>query len=134
MASNPEEAPELKTYRGNCHCGAFVYEVQLPEIKSAGQCNCSICTKKGYLWAFPSTVNFKVVKGDESELTEYQFGSKNLSHKVWTPLVTYRNLATYTNIVLSYLWERRASQREISNRPLIWTECRVFSCIQMQPI
>jgi hypothetical protein len=81
MATNKEEAPELKTYRGNCHCGAFVYEVQLPEIKSAGQCNCSICTKKGYLWAFPSSDHFKVIKGDESELQGYQFAGKNLTHK-----------------------------------------------------
>jgi hypothetical protein len=78
---------ELKTYRGNCHCGAFVYEVKLPEIKGVGQCNCSICTKKGYLWVFPSTENFKIVKGAESDLTEYQFGVKNLTHKVRSPVV-----------------------------------------------
>jgi hypothetical protein len=81
MATTTEENAELKTYRGNCHCGAFVYEVQLPEIKSAGQCNCTICTKKGYLWAFPKDGDFKVVKGDEGDLTEYKFAGKNLSHK-----------------------------------------------------
>ncbi|KAK3347015.1 Mss4-like protein [Lasiosphaeria hispida] len=69
----------LKTYRGNCHCGAFVYEVELPEIKAVSACNCSICTKKGYLWVKPSEI--KVVKGDEDALTGYTFGSKTFYHK-----------------------------------------------------
>ena len=71
----------LKTYRGNCHCGAFVFECKSPEIKKASTCDCSICRKKGYLWTFPGEANVTVVKG-EGSLTEYTFGSKNLVHKV----------------------------------------------------
>ncbi|KAK1828513.1 glutathione-dependent formaldehyde-activating enzyme [Podospora conica] len=74
-----EENQPLKTYRGNCHCGAFVYEVELPEIKAVSTCNCSICTKKGYLWVKPSEI--KVVKGDEDALTGYTFGSNTFYHK-----------------------------------------------------
>lgn len=70
----------LKTHRGNCHCGAFIYEVELPEIKAVSACNCSICTKKGYLWVKPSEI--KAVKGDENALTDYTFGSKTFHHKV----------------------------------------------------
>jgi len=70
-----------KTYRGNCHCGAFVYEVELPEIKAVSACNCSICTKKGYLWVRPPS-EIKVVKGYEDALTSYTFGSKTFYHKV----------------------------------------------------
>ncbi|KAK1753979.1 centromere protein V [Echria macrotheca] len=62
---------ELKTYRGNCHCGAFVYEVDVPEIKSVGQCSCSICSKKAYLWIYPHRQSFRVLKGDEDALTSY---------------------------------------------------------------
>ena len=38
-----EEA--LKTYHGNCHCGAFQFSVKLPELKQVYACDCSICTK-----------------------------------------------------------------------------------------
>ncbi|KAK0730084.1 glutathione-dependent formaldehyde-activating enzyme, partial [Lasiosphaeris hirsuta] len=75
------EQSSLKTYRGNCHCGAFVYEVELPEIKSAAECNCSICLKKGYLHLFPLWENFKIVKGDEETLKTYTFGPGAMLHK-----------------------------------------------------
>jgi hypothetical protein len=78
-----EAEQALKTYRGNCHCCAFVYEVDLPEIKSVGECNCSICYKKAYLWLFPNdSSNYRVVKGDENDLAEYAFGPKTTLHKV----------------------------------------------------
>ncbi|KAF6842109.1 glutathione-dependent formaldehyde-activating enzyme [Colletotrichum plurivorum] len=70
-----------QTYRGNCHCAAFVYEVQLPEIKSASQCNCSICVKKGALWLMPKNDDFKVVKGALSDLSSYSFGTGQMIHK-----------------------------------------------------
>ena len=72
----------LQTYRGNCHCGAFVYEIEVPEIKSVGECNCSICYKKAYLWLFLEEKNFHVVKGDIKQLTGYRFGRRTVEHKV----------------------------------------------------
>lgn len=71
-----------KTYRGNCHCGAFVYEAELPEIKGGTTCSCSICFKKGtrIIYTAPKTVKF--VKGDESNLTKYSFNTKALIHMV----------------------------------------------------
>ena len=78
MADTTEQAE--KTYRGNCHCGAFVYECQLPEIKTANECNCSICYKKGYLWQFPPA-GIKFVKGDEKELRQYTFLTGKIVHK-----------------------------------------------------
>jgi hypothetical protein len=81
MADSQADKP-LKTYRGNCHCGAFVYEVQLPEIESVISCNCSLCTKKSYEWVFVAKEeHFKVAKGQESDLTTYTFGPKVLEHK-----------------------------------------------------
>ncbi|OTA02580.1 Glutathione-dependent formaldehyde-activating, GFA [Trichoderma parareesei] len=73
--------PKTITYRGNCHCGAFVFQTSLPEIKSAIDCNCSICAKKGYLWIFPGKGNVEIVKGSVEEgLTAYEFGPKKLKH------------------------------------------------------
>ncbi|KAH6605969.1 glutathione-dependent formaldehyde-activating enzyme [Trichoderma cornu-damae] len=71
---------ETVTYRGNCHCGDFVFETKLPELKSAFYCNCSICAKKGYLWLFPGDDNVKIVKGSLEGLTAYTFGPKKLKH------------------------------------------------------
>ncbi|KAL7810081.1 Mss4-like protein [Trichoderma aethiopicum] len=75
-----EQQPKNITYRGNCHCGAFVFTTTLPEIKSAFHCNCSICTKKGYLWIFPGKGNVEIVKGGVEQLTAYEFGPKKLKH------------------------------------------------------
>ncbi|KAF2174366.1 hypothetical protein K469DRAFT_500987, partial [Zopfia rhizophila CBS 207.26] len=71
-----------QTYRGNCHCGAFVYEIQVPEIKSVYECDCSICYKNGYLWVFPYLHDYKIVKGDDNTLKEYAFANKTIIHKV----------------------------------------------------
>ena len=42
---------DSKTYTGGCHCGRVRYEVSADLGKVFG-CNCSICTKRGALWAF----------------------------------------------------------------------------------
>ena len=74
---------ETKTYKGSCHCGAFEYELtDVPIIKGANRCNCSICARKGIAWVFaPSKDAFKVVKG-EGTLREYTFGKGALAHYV----------------------------------------------------
>ena len=38
-------------YEANCHCGAIKYAIKLPPLESMEimSCNCSICTKNGYL-------------------------------------------------------------------------------------
>ncbi len=81
------EQPPLKTYRANCHCGLFVFEVELPEIQTGYQCNCSICAKKSYVWTFPAPGAYKIVKGDEKDLVTYTFNNGKLEHKV-TPTHT----------------------------------------------
>ncbi|KAI1190440.1 glutathione-dependent formaldehyde-activating enzyme [Nemania serpens] len=75
------EQAALKTYRGNCHCAAFVYEITPNEIKQSSECNCSICYKKAAIWVFPKPTDFKFVKGDPSTLTNYTFGKRQFNHK-----------------------------------------------------
>ncbi|KAI0159728.1 glutathione-dependent formaldehyde-activating enzyme [Xylariaceae sp. FL1272] len=70
-----------KTYRANCHCAAYIYEVTLPTITNPSQCNCSICYKKGAVWVFPKPSDVKFVKGDPKTMTEYTFGKKAFTHK-----------------------------------------------------
>ena len=63
--------PSLKTYRGNCHCGAFVWEAELPEITVGRTCNCSVCYKKGSMYAFPPRTDIRWIKGSFDELAGY---------------------------------------------------------------
>ncbi|KAJ8059275.1 hypothetical protein OCU04_012240 [Sclerotinia nivalis] len=75
-----ETTPELKTYHGNCHCGAFKFIIKVPEITTVTQCNCSICFKKGYRWVFPGENCFEITKG-EGTLKEYHFGQRTMVHR-----------------------------------------------------
>lgn len=71
----------LKTYRGNCHCGAFIYEAKLPEITSFTECNCSICHKKGNAYLIPADGQVNVVKGSIDELASYTFNRGSFVHR-----------------------------------------------------
>lgn len=77
-----------RTYRGNCHCGDFVYTIAgVDEISEVIECNCSVCFKKGYLLFFPGdNAQFTLVKGTEADLASYTFGPATLSHKVGVSL------------------------------------------------
>lgn len=80
MADQSAAAP-TRTYRGNCHCKANVFEITVPEIKSLGSCNCSSCSKKGMLWIYGTHRDIVWVKGDEGGLTDYTFGKKGMHYK-----------------------------------------------------
>ncbi|GAB1317432.1 Glutathione-dependent formaldehyde-activating enzyme [Madurella fahalii] len=94
-APQQDQQKELRTYRGNCHCGAFVYEAELPEIRSVYDCNCSICHKKGYLWVF-AEARFEIVKGTDDVLTRYNFGPNKFTHK-FCPTCATPVMAEYAN-------------------------------------
>lgn len=73
------------TYRGNCVCGRYRYELCLSDvIQAASSCTCSVCVKKGYLWLVPPEGSFKVIR-DDGCLREHT--SKAITHKVCS--VTY---------------------------------------------
>ncbi|KAK0621602.1 Mss4-like protein [Bombardia bombarda] len=74
-----ETEQTTRTYRGNCHCAAFIYEITVPEIKFATACNCSICVKKGSLYLFPGE-GLKIIKGGD-DLVSYTFGEGNYTHQ-----------------------------------------------------
>lgn len=69
---------DTKTYTGGCHCGAVRFEVDLA-IESLASCNCSICSRRGWLLAFGPKDKFRLLKG-EGATTEYQFGKKKVHH------------------------------------------------------
>ena len=68
----------MTAYRGGCHCGRVTFEVSgvLDEIS---ECNCSICTKKGYLhWIVPQE-SFRLLTGEDS-LRTYSFNTGVAKH------------------------------------------------------
>lgn len=67
-----------KTYTGGCHCGRVRYQVSADLGKVFG-CNCSICMKRGALWAFTGSEQFELKAGAE-ELSDYQFNKKVIHH------------------------------------------------------
>lgn len=75
---------EPVSYQGNCHCGKNRFEVNLPEISGAISCNCSLCLKAGYLWAFPEPGNIKYTRGSAETLGGFE--TEALSHEVHTPI------------------------------------------------
>jgi hypothetical protein len=73
----------ILTYRGNCHCGRYRFEIDAPEIIGAITCDCAMCVKKGYLWIIPERGAFRVIR-DDSCLKEFQ--SVSLRDKVQNTL------------------------------------------------
>lgn len=68
------------TYRGSCHCGAVRFEVEAPERVESADCNCSICSKSGYLHLIVPKSKFKLLAGAEN-LTTYKFNTGVAQHK-----------------------------------------------------
>jgi hypothetical protein len=69
---------ETKAYKGGCHCGKVRYEVE-GEIPQLTSCNCSICSKTGWLLFFVPEEKFRLLSGEEA-LSDYQFGKHHIHH------------------------------------------------------
>jgi hypothetical protein len=68
------------TFEGSCHCGTVRFEVKMTPPTKAYACNCSICSRAGWLLAFQPASTFRISQGADA-LTDYQFGKKHLHHK-----------------------------------------------------
>jgi hypothetical protein len=70
----------LRTYEGGCHCGAvrFRIEVDLDETP-IGECDCSICTKKGILHLPIARDRLQILSGAD-DLTTYTFNTGVAKH------------------------------------------------------
>ena len=70
----------LVKYSGGCHCGAVRFEVEAEESLEIENCNCSICSKSGYLHLIVPLRNFTLLEG-ESDLETYTFNEGVAKHK-----------------------------------------------------
>lgn len=66
-------------HKGGCHCRRVRFEVLAPAVVNVSQCNCSICSKSGYLGMIVPRDRFTLKSGEES-LTEYTFDSEIAKH------------------------------------------------------
>lgn len=69
------------TFRGGCHCGKVAWEVDA-DLSTARilDCNCSICSKKGFLHLIVEPEDFRLLRGEDS-LEEYRFNTERAVHK-----------------------------------------------------
>lgn len=70
------------TYTANCHCGHLRYEVKLsPPIPEQAivSCNCSICSRNGYLLAYAPRKNVRFLRGG-NDVAKYSFNRHLAKH------------------------------------------------------
>ena len=67
-----------RTWQGGCHCGAVRFEVTA-DIGEVTDCNCSVCTKKGFLHLIVAPEKFRLLKGEEALVT-YRFNTGTAKH------------------------------------------------------
>jgi hypothetical protein len=82
--------PEPKTYKGSCHCGRVAFEATT-DLGSVIQCNCSICSRAGYLLTFVPATQFKLLSGEDA-MTDYQF-NKDVIHHLFCSTCGVRSFA-----------------------------------------
>jgi len=63
---------------GGCHCGAVRFRARFAERKAI-DCNCSICTKKGFLHGIVDADAFELLSGEDA-LATYTFGTHTAKH------------------------------------------------------
>ncbi|MFA3792984.1 GFA family protein [Aliiglaciecola sp. SL4] len=66
-------------YKGSCHCKAVQFEVKSGEHVEVEDCNCSVCSKFGFLHLIVPKQHFRLISGEQF-LTEYRFNTGVAKH------------------------------------------------------
>jgi hypothetical protein len=66
-------------YEGGCHCGKVRFKVQIAKAEAL-ECNCSICSKKGFINLITDAENFVLLAGEE-HLSTYRFNTEKAEHR-----------------------------------------------------
>jgi hypothetical protein len=67
------------THRGGCHCGRVRFEVDAPAELAIDECNCSMCSRFGYLHLIVPADRFRLLRGADA-LTTYTFNTGTAKH------------------------------------------------------
>jgi hypothetical protein len=65
-------------YKGLCHCGQIKFEVE-GDLEQVMECNCSHCSRKGYLLWFLSREQVRLIT-PEKNLATYTFNKHVIKH------------------------------------------------------
>ncbi len=69
----------MLTLTGSCHCRQVRFEVTVPKDIVVQECNCSICSRSGYLHLIVPKFRFKLLQGADN-LTTYTFDTHEAKH------------------------------------------------------
>lgn len=64
--------------KGSCHCGATQFEVDAAPA-TVTRCTCSLCAKRGALWAYYTPAQFRLLTPRE-QLATYRWKTKTVQH------------------------------------------------------
>ena len=70
----------MVTYSGGCHCGRVRFELEAEPNLVVVECNCSVCSKSGYLGVIVPKERFRLLSG-ELHLNEYTFNTGAARHR-----------------------------------------------------
>ena len=69
-----------RVYEGGCHCGRVRFRIRADlDPPAIGECNCSICTKKGILHLPVLHERLEILSGAD-EMATYTFGTGTAKH------------------------------------------------------
>lgn len=69
----------IMIYKGSCHCKAVTFEIEAPNTIEVERCNCSICSKSGFLHLIIPLSKFKLLTGADF-LSVYTFNTRVAKH------------------------------------------------------
>ena len=67
-----------QTFEGGCHCGRVRFRVTA-DLSRVTYCNCSMCSKKGFLHLIVQPEEFELLSGKDA-LTTYRFNTGVAQH------------------------------------------------------
>ena len=70
---------ELMNHAGGCHCGRVRFEIRAPADVEVVECNCSMCSKTGFLHLIVTRDDFALLQGKD-DLTTYTFNTGVAQH------------------------------------------------------
>ena len=68
----------MQTFDGGCHCGRVRFRVT-SDLDRVTECNCSMCSKKGFLHLIVPPEKFELLSGKD-DLTTYTFNTGVAKH------------------------------------------------------
>ena len=78
MSSAPSAAGGARTWEGGCHCGRVRFRVT-SDLRGISECNCSMCSRKGFLHLILPPAQFELLRGRD-DLTTYTFNTGVAQH------------------------------------------------------